>query len=241
MSRTAGRQRALLVFAKFPEPGKVKTRLIPELGEDHACRLYQAFLKDGIAQYSRLANRLEYDPYLFVTPSETVTFFEKKCETLSNEVGIVNLWRVRSQAEGDLGTRMKEAFSELFARKYESSWIIGTDHPTLPDVYIHDAFHYLDRYDAVIGPAEDGGYYGLGLRRRMDFLFEDMPWSTENVLTATRSRMTKNRVNYRQINSWYDVDEPADLHRLGRELVNTNTMCKHTMQWFEQHGMMYGR
>ncbi|HNE85071.1 MAG TPA: hypothetical protein PLG25_14455, partial [bacterium] len=70
------RRRALLVFAKLPEPGKVKTRLIPALGKDGACSLYQAFLKDSIIQYSKLALKLGYDPYLFVTPPDAVSFFE---------------------------------------------------------------------------------------------------------------------------------------------------------------------
>jgi len=241
VSNVGIRRRALLVFAKLPEPGKVKTRLIPALGKDGACSLYQAFLKDSIIQYTRLALEVGYTPYLFVTPSEAVSFFENSCDTLTSEIGTNNAWQVRLQSQGDLGARMKDAFAGLFAQNHDACWIIGTDHPTLPDAYVVDAFRYLDQYDAVIGPADDGGYYGLGLQRRMDFLFEDIPWSTEQVLSTTKLRMQNNRVNYYPIKPWYDVDEPADMYRLKRDLDKAGMRCNYTKQWFEQHGMTYGR
>lgn len=189
---------AIIVFAKEPEPGEVKTRLTELLTEREAARLYEAFLHDALAQYERLP----VDLRLYLDGKESVTGTE-----------------TYKQEGAGLGERMARAFAESFASGYERLVVIGTDHPTLPDSFIEEAFDALDEPGSVvIGPARDGGYYLLGMRDLQPGLFRKMRFSHDGVFEETLERARRLAAHLTILPEWYDVDTPADLRRLAREL-----------------------
>jgi rSAM/selenodomain-associated transferase 1 len=191
------------VFAKPPRPGEVKTRLGAVLGHDAAARLAQAFFEDtwrdlqGVAEVRRVIASTTDEPEAFGVTS-------------------VELWL---QGEGDLGARIER----IAARALEQApWFIalGADSPGLPHARLEAARAALVRHDAVLGPAQDGGYYLLGLKKIVPGLFTNLPWSTPTTLEATRARLLERGFSVAKIGQWFDVDEASDLERLRSELAN---------------------
>ncbi|MCY4158846.1 MAG: glycosyltransferase [Bacteroidetes bacterium] len=131
------------------------------------------------------------------------------------------------QVGNDLGERMKHAFRESAEAGYEQIVIIGTDHPTLPDTFIQDAFDALSHRPTMsIGPTEDGGYYLLGMNPLINDLFDGMVYSQPDVYRLTLERAYHSGVNVVELPKWYDVDTPDDLKRLmaDESLVPQNTL-----------------
>jgi len=198
--------RQLLLFAKLPEAGRAKTRLIPDLGAEGAAQLYAAFLDDSID----LAGRIESaELRLWIQRSPGADrAFRTRYPHLSR----------RWQVEGHLGERMAAAFDAAFAEGADTALLFGSDHPTLPAEYLALGFEKLEESSVVIGPSEDGGYYAVGLQRRVwpeaARLFEGIPWSTADVLRLTRNRAMERELALWELPVWYDVDEPAQLSRL---------------------------
>jgi len=120
---------------------------------------------------------------------------------------------LRWQPAGDLGTRMKAALADAIARQ-GAALVIGSDCPWLEVDVLREADAALARHDAVLGPADDGGYVLFGMRRVEDVLFDDMPWGTERVLAETRERLRSLGWNWFELASRSDVDRPEDLARL---------------------------
>lgn len=209
-------RRRLLIFAKLPEPGRVKTRLIPRLGPDGAALLYEAFLDDTIARCRGLR---EVDLEVWAAGGgsapdderEGAAYFDRRHPGL----------RFRYQVGADLGDRLRGAFETAFEEGCDDVVVIGSDHPTLPARYVRRAFAALAASELVVGPSADGGYYLLGLRRqtwpKAAGLFADVPWSTPEVLAATRERARGLELRHVELPEWYDVDDPSDLTRLGRD------------------------
>jgi hypothetical protein len=125
---------------------------------------------------------------------------------------------VEPQAEGDLGARLAAAFRSLRSGGAARTLAVGADSPTLEPEVVRDAVAALETVDVVLGPAEDGGYYLVGLRDAREELFRGIPWGTETVLAATLARAEEARLSVRMLPAWYDVDSVEDLMRLGREL-----------------------
>ena len=208
-------QCALIVFAKRPEPGTVKTRLTALLTPEEAARLYEAFLCDALRQYRALgvAVRLYFGP-----PAGAVA------DGLVPEGVSVHL----QQGPG-LGARMKVAFVESFAAGFERLVIIGTDHPTLPSAFIAQAFEALAQPQAVsIGPSDDGGFYLLGMNDFYPELFHDMRYSHADVFAQTLARAARTQAHLTVLPPWYDVDTPESLHRLVAELDGGAVEVPHT-------------
>ncbi len=198
-------KKALIVFAKRPEPGTVKTRLTAALTPEEAARLYEAFLRDALIQYTALgvAVRLYLGP-----PAGPVS------DGLIPEGVSVHL----QQGPG-LGARMKVAFVESFAAGYERLVIIGTDHPTLPSAYIDQAFDALPAPPSIsIGPSDDGGFYLLGMNDFYPELFHDMRYSHDEVFAETLERARLTQAQLTILPPWYDVDTPDSLQRLISDL-----------------------
>lgn len=196
----------LLVFAKAPVAGRVKTRLTALLSEDEAAALYQAFLQDALAQYATLGA----DVRLCVAPPA-----EAFPQALVPE-GVM----LREQAGSGLGARMKNALRDAFASGYARAVVIGTDHPTLPPRFVEKAFTALEEPPAVsIGPSVDGGYYLLGMSALFPQLFDGMAYSHAGVFEETRRRIGKTPARCTVLPRWYDVDTPAALIRLVRDLA----------------------
>lgn len=201
--------RALLVFAKAPVPGRVKTRLTEVLTPEEAARLYRAFVRAALAQYVGLGAAVR----LYVAPPAEA--FPRALMP-----GGVTL---HAQAGDGLGARMQAAFAESFAAGYGRCVVIGTDHPTLPSAYVREAFEALEGPAPAVslGPSNDGGYYLLGTNVPLAGLFEGMAYSHGRVFAETKARAERLAERLTVLPPWYDVDTPDDLRRLRNELDAT--------------------
>lgn len=192
--------RALAIFAKTPLPGRVKTRLSPPLSPRQGADLYRCMLLDTIER----AAGLQVDTVLFHEGSEH--FFREAAP------GAILV----HQSSGGLGLRLEHAFDTLAALGYGPRIVIGSDAPDLPVAFAEEAFRALEQgHDAVLGPAEDGGYYLVGVRGGYGSLFADIPWSTEQVLQVSLARAAASGLSALQLPPWYDVDSYRDLFRPG--------------------------
>lgn len=199
---------ALIVFAKVPSPGAVKTRLTALLTPEDASRLYDAFLRDALDQY----RALDVAVRLYLAPSDAGLPGDLAGAAVS----------VHTQQGQDLGARMLRAFVETFAAGYERIVVIGTDHPTLPTDFIAAAFDLLhEPLSVVMGPSEDGGYYLLGLNELYPALFRDIVYSRPDVFDRTMEKALATSAEVTVLPPWYDVDEPAMLARLAGELAES--------------------
>lgn len=198
---------ALLVFAKAPIPGAVKTRLIPTLGAEAAARLQERLVRHTLS----LATSGALAPVeLWCAPAAEHLFFEQ-CHRRYDAL-------LRDQQGHNLGERMAYAFAEtLKTRRY--ALLIGTDCPQLSGDDLKLSFKALARgHDAVLGPVEDGGYVLIGLRTPVPLLFSDVDWGSDRVLMQTRERLATLHLRWFELPTRWDVDRPADLVRLKQEL-----------------------
>jgi hypothetical protein len=189
------------VFCKHPRPGDVKTRLAEHIGPQSAVSLSAAFLDDLTLEFRSIGERR----ILGYSPAESSNYFEP-----FTRFGY-DLW---PQPDGDLGTRMSAFFQETLAADDDRAVIIGSDSPTIPSEYVKLAFEQLEESDCVIGPAMDGGYYLIGLRRYVPQLFENIIWSASSVLAQTVQRITANGLSLALVPPWYDIDDVNDLWTL---------------------------
>ena len=189
----------LAVFARFPEAGRAKTRLIPALGPEGAARLHE----DMVRQTLRTADDLQKAGPLSVE----VWFAGGDADRFARLFGSRSY---RPQAEGDLGDRMSSAFRDMLAEASRAI-IVGTDCPALDATILAEAFDALRTRDLVLGPATDGGYYLIGLSKPVPELFDRMPWSTAGVLAETLRRAECAGLSIHRLPTLDDVDEPRDL------------------------------
>lgn len=199
-------RRTLLIFGKRPLAGFAKTRLAPALGFEGAARLYAAFLDDTVAAARALEG---IDAELWI-PGDA----QADCGLASRYPDLP----IRSQCDGDLGQRLRDAFETAFSRGVDYAVAVGSDHPTLPAERLERAFRALRAAHLVLGPSRDGGYYSIGLRRyawpAAADLFVRIPWSTPEVMRLTRERARELDLCHVELDAWYDVDSPGDLPRL---------------------------
>jgi rSAM/selenodomain-associated transferase 1 len=189
---------ALIVFARAPEPGRVKTRLVPLLGERGAAQLHARML----AKTLRTAAAAGIGAKWFFAAGK----FRK----------LPAGYELRSQGSGSLGERMHRAFS-LVLKKHPSAILIGSDCPALRPADLRAAARALrGGMDAVLAPAEDGGYALIGLRRVSRRLFDAIAWGGPRVLAQTRGRLEALRWRWRELRTLWDVDRPEDVLRLRR-------------------------
>ena len=186
------------IFAKQPIPGRVKTRLCPPLTPELAARFYQCCLQETV----HLADRSDWCTVLFYQGQRQ--FFRQTFPDLP----------LVEQAGNDLGQRLAQAFASRFAAGAQQVVIIGSDSPDLPTALIRQAFAALHDHDAVLAPAGDGGYVLIGLRQPLPALFENIPWSTSEVLGTTRKRMAELQRSWLELPGWHDVDDVASLRHL---------------------------
>jgi rSAM/selenodomain-associated transferase 1 len=199
---------ALIVFAKAPIPGQVKTRLCPPLKQDEAATVHGSFVLDTLERTKAAVARLSLhaDRYLACAPSSALAFFK----IMEERQGVSLL----DQEGPDLGARMHRAFETIFERGYHRVVIVGTDVPSLPLEYYKQALELLERHDVVLGPATDGGYYMIGLRKAAPALFLEIPWSTERVLAVTCDKAKGLGLMVGFLPEWRDVDTIEDLRAL---------------------------
>jgi len=194
---------ALCIFAKPPEPGRVKTRLAPALGDHGAAELARAFLVDTCQAARAL---------VWATPVLATTGpFEASLDAAL----ALPMW---PQGDGDLGARMERVLRRALTSA-PFAIAIGADSPGLPPRLLEAARDALEAADAAIGPTADGGFYLLALRRCPDGLLDDLPWSRFDTFTKTVERLQARGLTVRILAPWFDIDRPADLDHL-RDLLD---------------------
>jgi rSAM/selenodomain-associated transferase 1 len=191
----------LVIVAKEPVPGKVKTRLFPKLSPAVAADLYRCFLHDRIQEVSTLN---EVDRAIAYTPEDAGKTFT----TLA-----LDGFELFAQQGKHLGERLNNIFLEKLSQGYNAVSIVDSDSPDLPKSLIKESFELLlsKRADIVFGPCYDGGYYLVGMRKPHPELFRNIPWSTENVLSATLEKARKIGLNVKLLTRWNDLDTFEDL------------------------------
>ena len=192
---------ALIVFVKEPRPGHVKTRLARDLGPELAARVYRALAEAEIA--ATRPEGAEYERLLFHDPQ--------------GNAAALRAWlpgeRLLPQAGADLGERMRAAFERCFGAGARRAAIVGTDVPWAGRAHVLAGLAALEAHDACLGPTPDGGYYLLALRSPQPRLFEDVPWSTADVLPTTRARARELGLSLAELEPLPDVDTLDDLRR----------------------------
>lgn len=197
----------MLLFARAPEPGRVKTRLASRIGVDPAAEVHRACLLDAV----HLADAVRGCRRRLLLAGE---------ESRLAEAGIAlpRGWQIERQRGRDLGERMARAFAGAFRRGARKALAIGTDTPWMGRERIEMALGALERYDVVLGPSADGGYYLIGLRRPMPELFRGIAWGRRSVFATTRRLIERAGASCRTLAWDFDLDRLQDLDR-ARELL----------------------
>jgi uncharacterized protein len=193
----------ILIFAKAPVAGRVKTRLIPALGPQGAADLHKRLLLSTVI---RLGAARVAPIELWCAPDPAQDPFPELAARY-DEVALYG------QRGADLGERMYHAARDALCR-CEKVLLVGTDCPSLDAGYLRQALEALKEHDAVLAPAQDGGYVLLGLKRAAGSLFHDMPWGGYRVAAITRDRMAAAGWKWAELPSLWDLDRPDDLERL---------------------------
>lgn len=216
--------RSLLLFAKVPRAGEVKTRLTPVLTAVEAAQLYTAFLRDTL----RRLVRVESDLRLYLAPP------------LPDEglPGVPTEVTVHEQEGDSLALRMRNAFRETFEAGYDRVVITGADHPTLPSSFVRQSFTVLEPSRSIcLGPSEDGGYYLLGMNAFYPQPFEDMTYSHPHVFDETLKRIGRTAARLTVLPRWYDVDTPETLRRLVSDLESEDVDAPNTRRVVDRLGL----
>jgi rSAM/selenodomain-associated transferase 1 len=195
----------LIIFVKNPILGKAKTRLAATIGDEQALKVYQLLLEK--------------------TKHETVNLNLDKLVYYSDHIDNSDLWKNQSydkevQVPGNLGIKMASAFEKAFQDGYQRVCIIGSDCYEMSQAHLESAFKMLKSNDAVIGPAEDGGYYTIGMSRFIPELFENKAWSTDTVGADTIKNFENLALSYEVLPTLNDVDTEGDLGPWADAIIN---------------------
>ena len=205
---------AVILFARDPILGQVKTRLSSSLDDKTILRLYTCFLEDSLEKIRLVDNT---DCFVGISPSSLSGFFN----------GIEGSdTRLFNQQGKDLGDKMRQAFVDRFSDGYKKVVIIGSDSPSLPVSYINEAL--TSDKDLILGPSTDGGYYLIAMTGKVSEVFDGVAWGTGHVLDETLDRVKKAGVSLELLPVWYDVDLPEDLKFLKThlELITQSGLCE---------------
>jgi len=191
----------LVVAAKEPVAGRVKTRFSPELAPAESAAIYQCMIEDKVAEISSLSGM---DLAIAFTPNHAEASFAS-----FKRLG----FSLFSQKGTNLGERMSNIFADTLIGGHQAVVLIGSDSPDLPKSIIKEAFRVLlsGESDIVLGPCHDGGYYLIGMRRAHPELFEKIPWSTAAVLKATLCKSKELGLRTELLCHWHDLDTFEDL------------------------------
>jgi rSAM/selenodomain-associated transferase 1 len=205
--------RHLALLARAPSAGG-KTRLTSGLTDSRARALREALFLDTLDSARSLG--------VLVTIFGTPAHLNDELRALSADLPVL------PQSEGDLGARMHAAFNAMFEQGARGAVLIGSDLPTLPPSHLRAAFDAIEGgADLVIGPADDGGYYLIGMPRGTRAVFEGIAWGSANVLQATRTTAASAGLRMHEVAAWYDVDTAADLARV----ASGSEPARHTRRW----------
>lgn len=193
---------ALILFQKNAEIGKVKTRLAATIGDENALSIFQYLVKYTL----KIAEKTDADKFLFYS------------DYIDSGVVLPDNFKKMQQNGSDLGERMSNAFKNIFYLGYENVIIIGTDCYELNEVIINTAFNKLSTLDFVLGPANDGGYYLLGMKKSTEILFKNKDWSTASVAYETLKDIESMQMTCFETERLNDIDTEQDLGILTRLL-----------------------
>jgi hypothetical protein len=213
----------VLLFIKYPEAGKVKTRLASEIGDINAAELYKNFVMDILTMFGNL----EYQLRIHFSPEGTK---DKFIEWLGDQ------YCYTPQNGRDLGESMKNGFIHAFSEGFRGAVLIGSDSPDLPAGVVDKAFLSLENHDVVIGQAFDGGYYLIGFNDS-GFLpepFYGIQWSTNTVFQRTMEILQKKGCKIYELPKWRDIDNASDLKDLIRRNKNNKHRIPRTMLYIEK-------
>ncbi len=203
-------KRTIIIMAKVPSAGNVKTRLQPFLASDECAALSEAFLQDVMNKAKSVCENV----ILAYTPNE-------KINDLKNILPPQNIFV--EQTGDDLGEKMFNAFKFAFGQETDSVVMIGTDSPTFPFDFIEQAFEFLEtNSDVVLGKTEDGGFYLIGLRKLETEIFENVRWSSPETFEQIFENIHRLDLHLREVPSWYDVDEREDFEKLREEILHNS-------------------
>lgn len=201
----AGDRERLVVFARAPHLGRVKTRLTPPLSPQQALELHRALVEDTLERLARF-RRPGLQRWLYLSEPSP-----------AKRLDITPAWSSALQTRGDLGARLEGAFRQAYEDGLERVVIVGSDSPTLPLDYLDQAYEALSAHDVVLGPAEDGGYYLVGTSCFVPELLRGITWGSPRVLEQSTEALSRAGRSFHLLPPWYDVDTSEDLLRLEKE------------------------
>jgi rSAM/selenodomain-associated transferase 1 len=207
---------AVIIFAKYPADGKVKTRLGKTLGSEIAVRFYKAMAEHTFEACLSLPEE-NYDIYLF---------YDQYDASESVRQWVPADFSLHLQEGNDLGEKMKAAFNVIFGKGYKKVTIIGTDCPELNAEIILKSFEELSEYNICLGPSADGGYYLLGMNKYYPLLFDDIKWSSPRVLSETIKKVKANNLSMFILPRLIDIDTGKDLRQWLSETEEKNAMTE---------------
>lgn len=194
----------LIIFSRYPEPGKTKTRMIPALGANGAADLQRRLSEYTLKQARSLRQLREIEIAVYFAGGNS----DLMRDWLGDDVSYY------AQAEGNLGNKMQSAFADSFAKNNERVVIIGIDCPGVDNNVLDSAFKALQDKDLVLGEAADGGYYLIGLRNLYPELFINIEWGTNRVFVTTKNIAEKLNLTIAYLPVLRDIDRPEDLDLL---------------------------
>ncbi len=219
---------ALIIMAKEPRIGSTKTRLCPPLKSEEAAKLYEVLLWDTI---NMIAGIKGIDIAIAVTPPESIEYFKGITSSKTHLIPVTC---------ATIGECLSFALGQLLSMGFSRVMALNSDGPTLPPAYIQQAVERLDQHDLVLGPAEDGGYYLIGVKQKHDSLLTGISWSTSEVLSQTLDKANQLGLKVSLIPTWYDVDTAKDFQRLRNELktLPSDTLMN-TRQFLDKWQLKY--
>jgi uncharacterized protein len=217
----------ILVFAKAPRPGLVKTRMTPPFSPSEAAELYACLLDDVLETTAESARRLGLDAVVAVHPAEACAEIARRAPPI---------FRVVAQCGQDLAQRMRWAVSEAAAGGFSPVLLRGSDSPALGPGTIEEALATLERADVVISPDLDGGYNLIGLRAPAPGLF-DHPMSTGSVVADTLTSASRLGLRALVLPGGFDLDTAADLRWLAEARRSGTPPCPRTLSFLDEHAL----
>lgn len=199
----------LIVFIKAPLAGKVKTRLKRHISQAGVLQLYRGMVEDLLSQFE---GSEDFSVRIMFSPPEAG-------QMVRNWLGAHR--EILPQSTGDLGNKMEQAFAEAFSKGFRRVVLIGSDIPTIDREKIRRAFGKLSNHPVVLGPANDGGYYLIGLRQPHTEIFTGISWSSSAVLAQTIKKIKKLNLNFALVEPETDLDVYQDVKQLWIKL-NSN-------------------
>ena len=195
------------VFAKYWQPGCVKTRLATSIGADNAAALYREFVQQTLDRHKNSGDQRA----VFIWPPEQISGFQPI---------LPESWSIEAQIAGSLGERMLNYFQQTLVEGNVKSVLIGSDTPRLSPHLIAEAFESLETHPVVLGPSRDGGYYLVGMSESVVDIFTGVAWSTSLVFRQTVELLQQQKLSWHELPLQNDIDDIEDLNQLAAEIAS---------------------